>query len=201
MSFLQLTSKAFPLDEDNVDTDVIYPGRFLLRIDKKGAGDCLFYDKRFGNDVPTYVLDQPEFKGAEILLAGENFGCGSSREQAVWALDDFGIRCVIAKSFGEIFYSNCINNQILPITVSASEHASLFAAAKAQKSFDIDLQSKQIKVMDQVLINFDIAEQHQEMLIKGLDEIGLQLKNDVADIGLFETQQQQTQPWLWKDLA
>ncbi|MFT4940883.1 MAG: 3-isopropylmalate/(R)-2-methylmalate dehydratase small subunit [Paraglaciecola sp.] len=201
MSFITLTSKAVPLPQDNIDTDVIYPGRFLLRIDKVGAGECLFYDKRFGKNTSPFVLDQPNFQGAQLLLTGENFGCGSSREQAVWALHDFGFRCVIAKSFGEIFYSNCINNQILPIVVTDADYQSLLGSAKALKSFHVDLQIKQIKVLGEPNIDFDISQQQQQMLLKGLDEIGLQLKNDITDIALFESKQKRTQPWLWKDLS
>jgi 3-isopropylmalate/(R)-2-methylmalate dehydratase small subunit len=201
MSFTTLTSKVTPLPEDNIDTDVIYPGRFLLRIDKEGAGECLFYDKRFGKNEQTSVLDQQDFKGNQILLTGENFGCGSSREQAVWALHDFGFRCLIAKSFGEIFHSNCINNQILPIVVSVADHQALLDAANDLKEFHIDLQSKQVKVVGVPDISFDIAPQQQQMLLEGLDEIGLQLTNDLADIALFESIQKQTQPWLWKDLS
>jgi 3-isopropylmalate/(R)-2-methylmalate dehydratase small subunit len=201
MSFTTLTSKVTPLPEDNIDTDVIYPGRFLLRIDKEGAGECLFYDKRFGKNEQTYVLDKQNFKGNQILLTGENFGCGSSREQAVWALHDFGFRCIIAKSFGEIFYSNCINNQILPIVVSAVEHQALLDAANDLKGFHIDMQSKQVRVAGVPDISFDIAPQQQQMLLEGLDEIGLQLTNDLADIAMFESIQKQTQPWLWKDVS
>lgn len=200
MSFTTLTSKAVPLAEDNIDTDVIYPGRFLLRIDKQGAGDCLFYDKRSGENNPPHIVDQQEFNAAQILLTGENFGCGSSREQAVWALQDFGFRCIIAKSFGEIFYSNCINNQILPIVICEADYQLLLSAAKDLCIFHVDLHSKHLKVEGGPTIAFDIGQQHQNMLIKGLDEIGLQLKDDSADIDSFEAAQKQIQPWLWKPI-
>jgi 3-isopropylmalate/(R)-2-methylmalate dehydratase small subunit len=200
MSFSTLISKAVPLAEDNVDTDAIYPGRFLLRIDKQGAGACLFYDKRVGSNNTVHVIDHPTFKDAQILLAGENFGCGSSREQAVWALHDFGFRCIIAKSFGEIFYSNCINNHLLPIVVFDNDYQVLLSAAKSSHSFHVDLNSKQLRVHGVATITFDISQQHQNMLLKGLDEIGLQLKNDSTDIDRFEAAQKQSQPWLWQPM-
>jgi 3-isopropylmalate/(R)-2-methylmalate dehydratase small subunit len=200
MSFSTLSSKVVPLDENNVDTDVIYPGRFLLRIDKKGVGDCLFYDKRSTENSGPHVIDQQNFQDAKILLAGENFGCGSSREQAVWALHDFGFRCIIAKSFGEIFYSNCINNQILPIVISDDHYQSLLIAAKSLRTFHVDLSSTQISVQGGPSISFNIGQQQQDMLLKGLDEIGLQLKDDSTDIDNFEAAQKQSQPWLWKTI-
>jgi 3-isopropylmalate/(R)-2-methylmalate dehydratase small subunit len=146
----------------------------------------------------VHVIDHPTFKDAQILLAGENFGCGSSREQAVWALHDFGFSCIIAKSFGEIFYSNCINNQILPIVIVDHDYQVLLSAAKGLHSFHVDLNSKQLSVQGGPTIPFDIGQQHQDMLLKGLDEIGLQLKNDSADIDRFEAAQKQSQPWLWQ---
>lgn len=198
MSFSTLTSKAIPLAQDNIDTDVIYPGRFLLRISKAGAGDCLFYDQRFSKNQAPMVFDQADFTNAQILITGENFGCGSSREQAVWALHDFGIRCILAKSFGEIFYSNCINNQILPIVIKEADYIVLIEAANALQRFHVDLSCKELKVENGPAFCFDIENQHQDMLLRGLDEIGLQLSHDLVDISQFEAIQKQTQPWLWK---
>jgi 3-isopropylmalate/(R)-2-methylmalate dehydratase small subunit len=198
--FNTVTSNAVPLAEDNIDTDVIYPGRFLLRIDKQGAGDCLFYDKRsVDNEIP-HVVDQQHFQGAQILVSGENFGCGSSREQAVWALHDFGFRCIIAKSFGEIFYSNCINNQVLPVVIADADYLPLLNAAKSLRQFHVDLNSQHLSVEGGPTIGFEIGQQHRDMLLLGLDEISLQLKDDSADIKRFETAQKRTQPWLWEPL-
>jgi 3-isopropylmalate/(R)-2-methylmalate dehydratase small subunit len=197
MTFTTLTSKAIPLPEDNIDTDIIYPGRFLLRIDKEGAGECLFYDRRFTTTQEYFPFNDALFDGAKVLVAGENFGCGSSREQAVWALHDYGIRCVIAKSFGEIFFANCINNQILPIQVTDDEYEQLLLAANNSIDMHINLVHKRLSVANILSIEIAIGRSEHDMLINGLDEIGLQLKNDMHDITAFEAKQQKTQHWLW----
>lgn len=198
MKISKIDSIAAPLPEDNIDTDVIYPGRFLLRIDKKGAAECMFYDRRFNAENSSFVLDAKEYQGAQVLVAGNNFGCGSSREQAVWALSDFGIRCIIASSFGEIFYSNCFNNQVLPIEVNPEIIGLLLEAAEAKHNFQIDLPNQLIKVANLAPISFEIGRQHKEMLLYGLDEIALQLQNDLTDTQAFEAKQQNQQAWLWR---
>lgn len=198
--FSQLTSIAAPLYEDNIDTDVLYPGRFLTRLSKKGMSECLLYDRRFdgtGHEKSDFVLNQPAFRQAEILIAGMNFGCGSSRETAVWALRDYGFRCVIARSFGEIFYANSFNNMLLPIVLSEKQIERIIVLAQQGIAITVDLERQSIVMPDSGNIEFEIADNHRQTLLTGLDEISLQLKNDADDIAAFEDKQKQSQPWLW----
>ena len=202
-AFNTITAIAAPLPEDNIDTDSLYPARFLLKIDKNNIGDCLFYDRRFrknGDENPEFVLNQPGYRQSPILIGGTNFGCGSSREHAPWALADFGIRCVIAQSFGEIFYNNCINNRILPIVVSKTLCSRLVALARQRKTMTVDLQQQRLCLGDnRETPAFTLSANHRDMLLNGLDEITLQLQNDTDDIDRFEAQQRKIQPWLWED--
>ncbi|MBU2878399.1 3-isopropylmalate dehydratase small subunit [Aliiglaciecola lipolytica] len=198
--FKQISGIAAALPEDNIDTDVIYPGRFLTRLSKQGMHECLFYDRRFdsqGQPKADFVLNQQKFAKTKILIAGNNFGCGSSRETAVWALTDYGIKCVIAQSFGEIFYSNCFNNMLLPIVLSESQIKILLDNAAQTKPITIDLATQSIEVEGKSNITFEIGAAHKQMLISGLDEISRQLTMDIDDISAFENKQSQTQPWLW----
>jgi 3-isopropylmalate/(R)-2-methylmalate dehydratase small subunit len=199
-SFVALTSIAAPFPEADVDTDVIFPARFLLLIDRAGLGRHLFHERRAqaSADAP-FVLSRPPFDRAEILVAGRNFGCGSSREQAVWALADFGIRCVIAPSFGEIFYGNCFRNGTLPITLPDAEHAEVMAAAASGTPLTVDLERQEIRLPEGRTIAFQIEAHRRQALLLGLDQIGEILAGDAADIEAFESRQKTTAPWLYLD--
>ncbi|MDG6098258.1 3-isopropylmalate dehydratase small subunit [Alteromonas sp. ZYF713] len=189
-----LTGTACPLDQANVDTDQIIPKQFLTSVSRAGFGKHLFHDWRYldleeKEPNPEFVLNKPEHKGAAVLLARENFGCGSSREHAPWALTDFGFKAVIATSFADIFYGNCMNNQLLPIALSSSEMDVLFAAVANDASavISIDLPAQTVSVGD-TSMSFDIAEHHKNNLVKGLDAIGqtLELTDDIES---FEAKQ------------
>lgn len=175
---------AVPLEQANVDTDQIIPKQFLTGVTRSGYGKHLFHDWRYldlheKEPNPEFVLNKPEHQGASILLARENFGCGSSREHAPWALDDYGFKVIIAPSFADIFYGNCINNQLLPIVLSSQQMDSIFDAVKDQASIQIlvDLPAQTIKV-NELTFSFEIAEHHKNNLIKGLDAIGQTLELD-----------------------
>ncbi|HCA75089.1 3-isopropylmalate dehydratase small subunit [Alteromonas oceani] len=189
-----LTGTACPLDQANVDTDQIIPKQFLTSVSRAGFGKHLFHDWRYldleeKEPNPEFVLNKPEHQGAAILLARENFGCGSSREHAPWALTDFGFKAVIATSFADIFYGNCMNNQLLPIALSSSEMDVLFAAVANDASavISIDLPAQTVSVGD-TSMSFEIAEHHKNNLVKGLDAIGqtLELTDDIES---FEAKQ------------
>lgn len=193
-NFTPLTGIAAPLDEANVDTDVIFPARFLLLLDKAGLGAQLFHERRHA--VQPFILDRPPFDKARILIAGRNFGSGSSREQAVWALADFGIRAVIAPSFGEIFFNNCFKNGVLPIVLPDMEVERLQALAASGAPFSIDLEAGLIHLPDSSELGFSLDPYRRRLLLLGLDEIGAILADDVTDIERFESAQAEAQPWL-----
>ncbi|WP_414830017.1 3-isopropylmalate dehydratase small subunit [Alteromonas sp. H39] len=185
---------ACPLDQANVDTDQIIPKQFLTSVSRVGFGKHLFHDWRYldleeKEPNPDFVLNKPEFQGASILLARENFGCGSSREHAPWALADFGFKTVIATSFADIFYGNCINNQLLPVALSSSDMDKLFAAVKqnASTTIAVDLPKQQVKA-GELVFAFEIAEHHKNNLIKGLDAIGQTLELN-SQIEAYEANQ------------
>jgi 3-isopropylmalate/(R)-2-methylmalate dehydratase small subunit len=188
-----LRSVAAPLMEDAIDTDVIFPARFLLLLERDGLGRYAFNERRGGKD--PFILDQPPYDTAQILLTGETFGTGSSREQAVWALADLGIRCVIARSFGEIFYSNCFKNGVLPIRLQGEAMERLEDAAKSGEEIEIDLPKQEIRVADTV-IAFDIDANRKRALMAGLDEIGAILSEDADAIAAYEKKRAQNTPWL-----
>ena len=184
-----ITGNAVPLDRANVDTDAIIPKEFLQKVEKTGFGVHLFHDWRYldleGTQAnPEFELNRPEYQGANILLSRENFGCGSSREHAPWAIKDFGLDVVIATSFADIFYGNCMNNQILPIKLTDGEMNELFAAVEADNKveFNIDLPAQSVTVAGKTY-NFEINAFHKECLVKGLDAIGytLQFEEDIAN--------------------
>jgi 3-isopropylmalate/(R)-2-methylmalate dehydratase small subunit len=192
--FTQHTGIAAPLDQANVDTDQIIPKQFLTGVTRAGYGKHLFHDWRYldleeKEPNPNFALNKAEHQGASILLARENFGCGSSREHAPWALADFGFRTVIATSFADIFYGNCINNQLVPVALSSEQMDVLFAAVKAEPSIAItvDLVAQTVNFGDKSFA-FDIAEHHKTNLIKGLDAIGQTLELTHA-IEAFEQKQ------------
>jgi 3-isopropylmalate/(R)-2-methylmalate dehydratase small subunit len=196
--FTTIESVAAYIDEDAVDTDIIFPARFLLLLDKTGLGKHAFHERRHAKaGVPPFILDTPPFDRTQILVARENFGTGSSREQAVWCLADFGIRCVIAASFGEIFFANCFKNGVLPIVKSGSELKAIREAAGSGETLVIDLNAQTITLSNGASFGFDIEAYCKHALLNGLDEIGLTLAEDSVDIDAFETRQRQSDPWLY----
>ena len=200
--FTSLTGIAAPLPMINVDTDMIIPKQFLKTIKRTGLGKHLFDEMRYdaaGKEIPDFVLNRPAYRKASILIAGENFGCGSSREHAPWALLDFGIRCVIAPSFADIFYNNCFKNGILPIVLPKEEIAKLFDDAErgANAVITIDLEKQEITGPDGGRIRFEIDPFRKHCLLNGLDDIGLTLEK-AAEIDGYETRQRAAQPWLWR---
>ncbi len=201
--FTTLTGIAAPLPTPNVDTDQIIPKQFLTTIQRKGLAKGLFYDSRFdekGNKKPGFVLNESPWDQAKILIAGENFGCGSSREHAPWALMDFGITCVIATSFADIFYNNCFKNFMLPIILPQEKIDQLLklAADKNGYSLTVDLQNQTIMGDGIGQIKFQVESFRKHCLLNGLDDIGLTLEKS-ASIDAFESKQKQTMPWLWNN--
>jgi 3-isopropylmalate/(R)-2-methylmalate dehydratase small subunit len=194
-----LTGVAAPLPIVNVDTDMIIPKQYLKTIERTGLGRGLFSEMRFdeaGAEKPEFVLNRPAYRKAEILVAGDNFGCGSSREHAPWALLDFGIRCVISTSFADIFYNNCFKNGILPIKVSAENLAKLMDDAQrgANATLTIDLPNQEIRGPDGGVVKFEIDAFKKHCLLNGLDDIGLTLqKTDKIDG--FERENAVVHPW------
>lgn len=183
--FEKLTGIAAPLDIINVDTDMIIPKQFLKTIQRSGLGKNLFDEMRFtpeGAEIEDFVLNQPAYREAQILVAGDNFGCGSSREHAPWALLDFGIRCIIAPSFADIFYNNCFKNGILPIVLPQAEVDKLMDDAKrgANATVSIDLENQVINGPDGGTISFEVDAFRKKCLMEGLDDIGLTLQKASA---------------------
>jgi 3-isopropylmalate/(R)-2-methylmalate dehydratase small subunit len=200
--FTTLTGVAAPLAMMNVDTDMIIPKQFLKTIKRTGLGRHLFHDLRYDEDGEArgdFVLDQAPYRDAKILVTGENFGCGSSREHAPWALLDFGIRCVIAPSFADIFYNNCFKNGILPITLPKDRAEQVLALAEAGGRLTIELDRQEIRGPDGAgfePIRFEVAPFRKHCLLNGIDDIALTLEKARA-IDAFEEKQKLIQPWLW----
>lgn len=199
--FTTLTGVAAPLPMINVDTDMIIPKQFLKTIKRTGLGRNLFDEMRFrpdGTENPDFVLNQPAYRQAKILVTGENFGCGSSREHAPWALLDFGIRCVIAPSFADIFYNNCFKNGILPIALPQEDVDRLMDDAErgANATVTIDLEAQEIRGPDGGVITFEIDSFRKHCLLNALDDIGLTLQN-VAAIDDYEGVAGTERPWLF----
>lgn len=200
-AFTTLTSTVAALPVSNIDTDIIFPARFLLHTEKRGLGKFAFYEWRFagdGSENADFVFNRAPYRGAQILVAGDNFGCGSSREQAPWALRDFGLRCIISSSFGEIFYSNCFQNGILPVVVDAQQLADLQADATAGKSLTVDLPARRLVRQSGAEIRFEIADWRREAMINGWDEITTIINHESEQIAAFETKQRLLMPWLYK---
>ena len=198
--FDKLSGVAAPLNILNIDTDMIIPKQFLKTIKRSGLGVNLFSEMRYtddGGENPDFVLNKPAYRNAEILVAGDNFGCGSSREHAPWALLDFGIRCVITTSFADIFYNNCFKNGILPIKVSADERDALLADAADTENpeLTIDLAGQTISRPNGVAISFDIDPFRKQCLLDGLDDIGLTMEKETS-ISIFEEGRKAGMPWL-----
>jgi len=184
----------------NIDTDMIIPKQFLKTIKRSGLGANLFHEMRFDNDggeIADFILNQPTYRGTQIIVAGDNFGCGSSREHAPWALLDFGVRCVISTSFADIFYNNCFKNGILPIKVSADERDALMADARDTENpeLSIDLVAQTITRPNGPVVSFEIDAFRKQCLLDGLDDIGLTLEKKDT-ITSYETARKQTHPWL-----
>src|SRR3954452_2847644 len=197
--FDTLTGVAAPLNIVNIDTDMIIPKQFLKTIKRTGLGKSLFFEMRYSQDgveTPGFVLNKPAYRKAQILVAGDNFGCGSSREHAPWALLDFGIRCVISTSFADIFYNNCFKNGILPITVSPEDLEKLMddAARGANATISVDLEAKEIRGPDGGVVHFDLDDFKRHCLLNGLDDIGLTLEKAAA-IASFEKKNAELRPW------
>jgi len=200
--FTTLSGRAAPLMQEAINTDVIFPARFLLVMEKRGLGRYLFHDYRRGADgavTGAFVLDRPAFAAASILIAGAAFGCGSSREQAVWTLLDAGIRCVIAPSFGEIFYGNCFKNGLLPIVLDGETVARLAPQAEDGARFEVDLAAQTVRVEGEAPISFSIAPERREALLNGLDDIDEILADSGEAIAGFEAAHRRRQPWLFED--
>lgn len=182
--FIKHTGLAVPLDRPNVDTDQIMPKQFLKRIERTGFGQFLFHDWR---TEPDFVLNQPQYAGASVLIAGRNFGCGSSREHAPWGLQDYGFRAVIAPSFADIFYANCFKNFLLPVVLTEAEVAELMARAVATPGYavTVDLQAQRVSDAQGFNATFEVDPFRRHCLLNGLDEIGLTLQREAA-IAAFE---------------
>ncbi|GGG44887.1 3-isopropylmalate dehydratase small subunit [Chelatococcus composti] len=198
--FTTLTGVAAPLEIVNVDTDMIIPKQYLKTIKRTGLGKGLFAEMRYnedGSENPDFVLNKPAYRNAKILVAGDNFGCGSSREHAPWALLDFGIRCVISTSFADIFYNNCFKNGILPIKVSPEDLEKLMDDARrgANATLTIDLEAQEIRGPDGGKITFDIDPFRKHCLLNGLDDIGLTMEK-APRIEAYEAKAATTRPWL-----
>ncbi|MBC2834539.1 3-isopropylmalate dehydratase small subunit [Paragemmobacter straminiformis] len=197
--FTTLTGIAAPMPLVNIDTDMIIPKQFLKTIQRSGLGKNLFDEMRYtqdGAEIPDFVLNQPAYRKAEILVAGDNFGCGSSREHAPWALLDFGIRCVISTSFADIFFNNCFKNGILPIVMPQEVVDVLMADARkgANARITVDLEGQTVTTSDGQVFGFEVDSHRKHCLINGLDDIGLTLEK-AASIDAYEAKAATTRPW------
>ena len=198
--FDKLEGVAAPLKMINVDTDMIIPKQYLKTIKRTGLAKGLFAEKRYnddGSENPDFVLNKPAYRNAKIIVADDNFGCGSSREHAPWALLDYGIRCVISTSFGDIFYNNCFKNGILPIRMPKEIIAKLMddASRGSNAIIEVDLEKQEIKGPDGGTVHFDIDPFRKHCLLNGLDDIGLTMEKK-SEIDDFEARQKEQQPWL-----
>ena len=198
--FDKLSGIAAPMPMVNIDTDMIIPKQFLKTIKRSGLGVNLFDEMRYdrdGNEVPDFVLNKPQYRDAQILVAGDNFGCGSSREHAPWAIADFGITCVIAPSFADIFYNNCFKNGILPIALPQEQVDLLIKDAEkgSNARIEVDLEAQTITSSDGEVISFQVDAFKKHCLMNGLDDIGLTLEK-AASIDSFESAAAQARPWV-----
>lgn len=208
--FTQVTGIAAPMDRANVDTDMIIPKQFLKSIKRSGFGKNLFDELRYLDEGqpdqectgrplnPDFPLNQARYQGATILLSRKNFGCGSSREHAPWALDDYGFRCVIAPSFADIFYNNCFKNGLLPLILEENEVDALFSQMYAEEGYEltVDLEAQQVTTPAGDVYSFEIDEFRKHCLVNGLDDIGLTLEQADA-IKAYESEKRQSAPWLF----
>lgn len=198
-AFTRLDARAVPLQIANIDTDQIIPKQFLKTVEREGLSKGLFYDFRFdpeGKEKPDFILNRSEYKGAGVLVAGDNFGCGSSREHAPWALLDFGISCVISTSFADIFYNNCFQNGLLPVVLKPDEVTALMDEAKGGNHMvSIDLETQTVTSPSGKTFTFEIDAQRKTKMLKGLDAIGETL-TAATDIDVYEAKRVLDQPWL-----
>jgi 3-isopropylmalate dehydratase small subunit len=198
-AFTRLDGRAAPLSLANIDTDQIIPKQFLKTVEREGLAKGLFYDFRFdgdGNEIADFVLNRPEYKGSSVLIAGDNFGCGSSREHAPWALMDYGILCVISTSFADIFNNNCFNNGLLPVVLKPEEVAQLMDEAKGGNHMvSVDLESQTVVSPSGKSFRFEIDPVRKDKMLKGLDAIGETLMH-ASDIDLYESKRALDRPWL-----
>jgi len=202
-AFTTLTGLVAPVDRTNVNTDEITPARFLKTIQRTGFGPVLFANWRYLDYAlqqpnPDFVLNQPRYQGATILLAGDNFGCGSSREHAPWAIRQYGFRCIIAPSFADIFYNNCFNNSILPVTFDEAIVKELFTEAEATEGYTlaVDLEAQTVTTPQQRVLHFEIDGFRKNVLLKGLDNIGWTLLHN-DEIAAYENRRKQEAPWIF----
>lgn len=200
--FTTLTAVAAPLPLSNIDTDMIIPKQFLRTIKRTGLGVNLFNDMRYnedGSEIADFALNQTPYRNAEILVAGDNFGCGSSREHAPWALLDFGIKCVIAPSFADIFFNNCFKNGILPLILEEKRHSVLMNWLQSHEGAEITVDlPAQTLMWDNIEAAFEVEPFRKHCLINGLDDIGLTMEQDNS-IEAYETLNQKNCPWLWQE--
>jgi 3-isopropylmalate dehydratase small subunit len=198
-AFTRLDARVAPLPMANVDTDQIIPKQFLKTVERAGLARGLFYDFRFdeqGREKPDFILNRPEYKGAGVLVTGDNFGCGSSREHAPWALMDFGIRCVVATSFADIFYNNCFQNGLLPVVLEAEQIQQLTEEARGGNHVvSVDLEAQTLTSPSGAVFRFEIDPQRKEKMLKGLDAIGETLQK-ANSIDVFEMKRALAQPWM-----
>ncbi|MET0154871.1 MAG: 3-isopropylmalate dehydratase small subunit [Rickettsiales bacterium] len=201
--FIALEGVAAPLDVDNVDTDMIIPKQFLKTVKRTGLGKNLFDEMRYapdGSEIADFVLNKTLWRNSVILVSGKNFGCGSSREHAPWALLDFGIRCVVAQSFADIFYNNCFKNGILPVILPEAQCAELMATAQKGAVFVVNLQNQTLEAPNQdgsvAIHSFDIDPGRKKTLLEGLDDIAETLTRE-KDVDAFERQDKELRPWLY----
>ena len=200
--FKKIKSNAIPLPMVNVDTDMIIPKQFLKTIKRTGLGKSLFYELRYDendNKISSFVLNQDQYKDSKILITGKNFGCGSSREHAPWSIADYGIKCIIASSYADIFYNNCFKNGILPIKLAEDQVQELLKVAEDSLNFEVDLENQRISYIvnnEAKEVEFDIDSAKKACLIEGIDDIGLTL-NKVGHISEFENKQKSMNPWLY----
>ena len=204
-AFTTLTGIVAPLDRVNVDTDQIIPKQYLKTIKRTGLREGLFSDWRYasdGNPQDGFVLNQPRYDGASMLLARDNFGCGSSREHAPWALLDYGFRCVIAPSFADIFFNNCFKNGMLPVVLTNAEVDQLFKEVEPQPGYQlsVDLAAQTVTTPGGTSFHFAVDPFRKDCLLNGLDEIGLTLQKE-ADITAYEQRRKNEAPWLFPDLG
>ncbi|AXU21064.1 3-isopropylmalate dehydratase small subunit (plasmid) [Novosphingobium sp. THN1] len=198
--FTTVTGPAAAMPEENIDTDIIFPARFLLLTSRNGLGEHAFHDRRYhadGSEVAGYVLNTDPFRSPPVIVAGANFGSGSSREQAVWALHGLGVRAVIAPALGEIFHNNCLRNGIVPIILPPDQVADMLACAAAGVQFTVDLEAQTVTVGTASPIQFEIAPERRLALLNGWDETDLVLARFESDIAAFEAGQRKIQPWLY----
>lgn len=203
-AFTMLKGLVAPLDRVNVDTDQIIPKQYLKTIKRTGLREGLFSDWRYGADGvghADFFLNQPRYQGATILLARDNFGCGSSREHAPWALLDYGFHCIIAPSFADIFFNNCFKNGMLPVVLQSAEVAQLFKEVEAQPGYQltVDLAAQTVTTPTGANFHFDIDPFRKKCLLNGLDEIGLTLQHEAA-ISAYEQRRRQDAPWLFPEM-